>query len=102
MGKKEVTTVKISKYTVNILNELKIHPRQPYEEVILKFVREKKSKSTLRQSANNSRKKEITTIKLTKSTVEILNRIKIHPRQSYEEVILNLISNGESKKKSKE
>lgn len=34
---------------------------------------------------------EITTIKLTKKTVRKLCKLKIHPRQAYEEVILELI-----------
>ena len=36
-------------------------------------------------------KKQITTIKLSKDTASLLNQIKIHPRQSYEEVILRLL-----------
>ncbi len=35
--------------------------------------------------------KKITTIKLSKQTVETLRKLKIHPRQSYEEVILKLL-----------
>ncbi len=35
--------------------------------------------------------KKITTIKLSKETVEALNKLKIHPRQSYEEVIIKLL-----------
>jgi len=35
--------------------------------------------------------KVVTTIKLSKKTVELLSRLKIHPRQSYEEVILSLL-----------
>ena len=42
MAKKEVTTIKISKATVNALNQLKIHPRQSYEEVILELLKQKK------------------------------------------------------------
>ena len=42
--KKETTTIKISKDTVNALNELKIHPRQSYEEVIIKLLKKKKEK----------------------------------------------------------
>lgn len=46
--------------------------------------------------------KDITTIKLKKSTVEFLNKLKIHPRQPYEEVILKLMSeNEEARKKIK-
>lgn len=37
------------------------------------------------------KKEEITTIKLSKKTVELLSKLKIHPRQSYEEVIINLM-----------
>ena len=44
--------------------------------------------------------KNITTIKLSKKTAEILSRLKIHPRQPYEEVILNLISENEESRKS--
>ncbi len=47
-------------------------------------------------------KKDTTTIKISKKTVELLNRLKIHPRQSYEEVILKFISeNEDAKKKTK-
>ena len=42
MTKKEITTIKISKDTVNTLNQLKIHPRQSYEEVILLLLKKKK------------------------------------------------------------
>ena len=42
MSKKEVTTIKISKDTVSALNQLKIHPRQSYEEVIIKLLKNKK------------------------------------------------------------
>lgn len=34
---------------------------------------------------------KVTTIKLSKETVKALNQLKIHPRQSYEEVILHLL-----------
>ena len=44
---------------------------------------------------------EITTIKLSKSTVKVLNMLKIHPRQPYEEVILKLISEHKERKKQK-
>lgn len=47
-------------------------------------------------------KKVITTIKLSKKTAELLGKLKIHPRQPYEEVILKLIDeNEESRKKTK-
>jgi len=45
--------------------------------------------------------KEITTIKLTKKTVEILNKLKIHPRQAYEEVILKLLKKAKFDKNKK-
>jgi predicted CopG family antitoxin len=35
---KEVTTIKISKDLVSRLSSLKVHPRQAYEEVILKLL----------------------------------------------------------------
>jgi len=39
---KQTTTIKLSKETVKLLNELKIHHRQSYEEVILKLLKENK------------------------------------------------------------
>lgn len=44
MGKKAITTIKISKDTVNALNKLKIHPRQSYEEVIVELLKKEKKK----------------------------------------------------------
>jgi predicted CopG family antitoxin len=44
-------------------------------------------------------KKEVTTIKISKDTVKALNQLKIHPRQSYEEVILNLLKKKGGTKK---
>src|SRR3989338_944076 len=88
---KPATTIKLSKKTADILSRLKIHPRQTYEEVILKLVSdsrriERKPKRELHPIAA----KDATTIKLSKKTADILSRLKIHPRQPYEEVILNL------------
>ena len=42
--------------------------------------------------------KQITTIKLTKETAALLSKLKIHPRQSYEEVIEKLLN--ENKKET--
>jgi predicted CopG family antitoxin len=36
----KITTIKISKAVVQRLNKLKIHPRQSYEEVIIKLLEE--------------------------------------------------------------
>jgi len=46
-----------------------------------------------------SKKREITTIKISKDTVSALNELKIHPRQSYEEVILELLNKKGGKKR---
>ena len=40
--RKEITTIKLSKHTVDLLNKLKIHPRQPYEEVVVMLISENK------------------------------------------------------------
>ena len=40
----KITTIKISKDTVKALNELKIHHRQSYEEVILELLKKKGDK----------------------------------------------------------
>ena len=44
MKKKEITTIKLSKDTAKSLNELKIHPRQSYEEVILELLKKRGGK----------------------------------------------------------
>jgi len=38
---KQITTIKLSKETVKALNQLKIHPRQSYDEVIIKLLKKK-------------------------------------------------------------
>lgn len=38
---REFTTIKISKETVSLLNDLKIHPRQSYEEVIIELLKKR-------------------------------------------------------------
>ncbi|MFH1439496.1 MAG: hypothetical protein ABIG89_02955 [Candidatus Woesearchaeota archaeon] len=43
--------------------------------------------------------KNITTIKLSKKTVEVLSKLKVHPRQAYEEVILDLLKKSGLNKK---
>ena len=43
---------------------------------------------------------EITTIKLSKRTVGLLNKLKIHPRQAYEEVVLRLLKKSKFNKKT--
>ena len=96
----EITTVKLRKSTADALSKLKIHPRQPYEEVILKLIEAKVRLKASAPGIDIDSKKEITTIKLTKKTVEALSRLKIHPRQSYEEVIIKFISENESNKKT--
>ena len=41
--------------------------------------------------------KNITTIKLSRETVKLLALLKIHPRQSYEEVIIRLLKEENKK-----
>ena len=41
---KDTTTIKLKKSTAELLNKLKIHPRQPYEEVIFELVKEEQKK----------------------------------------------------------
>ncbi|MFH1439495.1 MAG: hypothetical protein ABIG89_02950 [Candidatus Woesearchaeota archaeon] len=43
--------------------------------------------------------RQITTIKLSKKTVEVLSKLKVHPRQAYEEVVLELLKRTSSDKK---
>ena len=86
--KKGMTTIKISRDSVRGLSELKIHPRQSYEEVILKLLGSAKAVSGVSGAGG------VTTIKISKATVQKLSELKIHPRQSYEEVIVGLLKNG--------
>ena len=95
---KEITTIKLSKNTAELLNKLKIHPRQSYEEVVLKFASEGKKPKKIAYSPKPASHAPITTIKLSKKTIGMLSNLKIHPRQSYEEVILALISENEKRK----
>ncbi len=90
--KRLITTIKISKPIVEKLSKLKIHPRQSYEEVIVKLLESYKQKATLKKKQELTAKKEITTIKLSKEVVKRLSELKIHPRQAYEEVIVTLLS----------
>jgi predicted nucleic-acid-binding protein len=43
-------------------------------------------------------KNEVTTVQLNKSVVKALKRIKKYPRETYNEIILNLIKNAEETK----
>jgi len=90
--KKEITTIKLSKQVVEQLSRLKIHPRQAYEEVIVKLLEKKKEILHSGFVEKGVEGKDITTIKLSKQVVEQLSRLKIHPRQAYEEVIVSLLS----------
>jgi hypothetical protein len=91
--KKDITTIKISKKVVGELSLLKVHPRQAYEEVIVKLIEAYKKDKTAFGEEISVGKKEITTIKISKNTVKELSLLKVHPRQAYEEVIVKLIEN---------
>jgi hypothetical protein len=97
---KDITTIKLSKKTVDALHRLKIHPRQSYEEVVLKLIY-KHQRKKFDFSGLEFSKEQITTIKLHKDTVELLNKLKIHPRQSYEEVVLKLVQNEKIRKSAR-
>jgi len=89
--KKEITTIKISKELVSELSKLKVHPRQSYEEVIVKALEDYKEGKKDQRTAANVKQKDITTIKISKAVVGKLSKLKVHPRQSYEEVIVKAI-----------
>ena len=90
MGK-EITTIKISKLVVSELSKLKVHPRQPYEEVIVKLLKDCRKVELKELGKGFIGNREITTIKISKNNVEGISRLKVHPRQSYEEVIVKLL-----------
>ena len=94
-----VTTIKLSKHAVFLLNRLKIHPRQSYEEIVLKLISEQDSRKKFDSGKPIPQRASghITTIKLHKNTSSLLNKLKIHPRQSYGEVVLKLISGKNEK-----
>ena len=39
---KKITTIRIRKTTKKMLDKIKVHPRETYEEVILRLIRERK------------------------------------------------------------
>ena len=88
---KEITTIKLSKEVVLELSKLKVHPRQAYEEVIVKLLSSYKGSSF----GGGYSKGEITTIKISKKVVLELSKLKVHPRQAYEEVIVKLLKDYE-------
>jgi hypothetical protein len=91
---RQITTIKISKKIVAELSNLKIHPRQSYEEVVVKLLEYSQGNVIVKPFTEP---RQITTIKLSKNTVEELSKLKIHPRQSYEEVIVQLLENYKAK-----
>lgn len=96
---RQITTIKLSKKIVEELTLLKIHPRQSYEEVVVKLL--ENSKTNVMADAF-VKPRNITTIKLSKQTVEELSKHKIHPRQSYEEVIVKLLQNYKKNKQNED
>ena len=94
-----ITTIKVSKQTVLELSNLKIHPRQSYEEVIVKLLENYEEKANVEPIREPS---VITTIKISKQTVAALSDLKIHPRQSYEEVVVKLLENYKKIKEASE
>ncbi len=84
---KKETTIQLSRQTVNELNNLKVHPRQSYREIIFDLLKTKKKLNFLKFISMNS----FTTIQISKSLADNLNSLKVHPRQSYEEIIQALI-----------
>lgn len=82
----DVTTIKLAKSTALLLNSLKIHPRQPYDEVIALLLKSHSS-AMLKFSPSSG---DITTIKLSKSNAKKLASLKVHLRQPYDEVVMAL------------
>ena len=81
-----ITTVKLARSTVLLLSRLKVHPRQPYDEIITLLLKSRAS-SKLKFSQSPG---DITTIKLSKSNAKKLSSLKVHPRQPYDEVVMAL------------
>ena len=83
----KITTIKLRKNTVQLLNSLKVHPRQPYDEIITLLL---ESHGTSKIGSVSNLSGTLTTIKLSKSNASALSELKIHPSQSYEEVVVTL------------
>ena len=97
-----ITTIKLRKSTVELLNRLKIHHRQSYEEIVLKLIlKYKDSRKKFDFYKIDLGKEQVTTIKLHKDTVKLLNKLKVHPRQPYEEVILKIVQNEKIRKRAR-
>ncbi len=81
------TTIKVTKQTLEFLSTLKIHPRQPYDEVITLLLG---GVSAIEIPVSESTHKKQTTLKISKKNLAALAKKKIHPRQPYDEVVLAL------------
>ena len=88
-----ITTIKLAKSTVFLLNRLKIHPRQSYDEAITLLLKSHIS-AEIKFSQSSG---DITTIKLSKTNAKKLGSLKIHPRQPYDEVVMALIREHKEK-----
>ncbi len=88
----EGSTIKLSRPVVGKIAELKVHPRQAYEEVIAGLVELYKKSNLIEEEREiYSEKRSITTIKISRKVVRILRSLKVHPRQAYDEIILKLL-----------
>ena len=85
---KKETTIQLSREAVKKLSNLKVHPRQSYEEIISQLIKKDKKLDFFKFVKHNSS----TTIQLSRGIVEKLTNLKVHPRQSYEEIIQALLA----------
>ena len=89
----ELSTIKLHKTTVRMLDQLKIHPRESRDQLIRRLLRTV-SKDRLMELSNITAvnlRGEFTTIWVRKETKEALKRIKSSDLDTYEDVLLRLI-----------
>jgi len=80
--------IQLSREIVKKLSNLKVHPRQSYEEIISQLLKTSNKPEFSKFVKNDS----FTTIQLSQGIAEKLTNLKIHPRQSYEEIVQALLA----------
>lgn len=94
--KKEVMTIKLHKDVRQLIEELKTNPKETCDSVISRIIEDLKKKrldlrytksSTPISREDRNMSKLITTIKLSKATVEVLKTLKDYPSEPYEGVV---------------
>jgi len=96
VSSEEASTIKLSRPIVERISEMKVHRRQAYDEIIAGLVELYRKSNVIEEKEEVVfRKKSVTTVKIPKKAVQMLAALKVHPRQSYDEIIMGLLESYE-------